>query len=66
LWPARRRTIGPRFRIGVFTASAEETEVLTQRFAWACHGIAPEVLERAARGAFDQRWRRVWGAGAEV
>jgi hypothetical protein len=61
-------------------ASAEEAEMLTQGFAWACHGIAPEVLERvymmlqpevrerlpAARAAFEQRWRRVWGAGAEV
>jgi hemerythrin-like domain-containing protein len=61
-------------------ASAEESEMLTQGFAWACHGIAPEVLERvytilspdisarlpAARAAFEQRWRRVWGAGAEV
>ena len=40
--------------------------MLTQGFAWACHGIAPEVLERAARAAFERRWRRVWGAGAEV
>ena len=61
-------------------ASAEETEMLTNGFAWACHGIAPEVLERvytmlqpevrarlpAARAAFEQRWRRVWGDGAEV
>jgi hypothetical protein len=61
-------------------ASAAETEMLTQGFAWACHGIAPEVLEEvytmlqpevrarlpAARAAFEQRWRRVWGAGAEV
>jgi len=61
-------------------ASAEEAEMLVQGFAWACHGIAPEVLERvyamlspeisarlpAARAAFEQRWRRVWGAGAEV
>jgi hemerythrin-like domain-containing protein len=61
-------------------ASAEEAEMLTQGFAWACHGIAPEVLERvytmlspdvsarlaAARAAFEQRWRRVWGAGVEV
>jgi hypothetical protein len=61
-------------------ASAEEAEMLTQGFAWACHGIAPEVLEQvykmlqpevraglpAARAAFEQRWRRVWGAGAEV
>jgi hypothetical protein len=61
-------------------ASEAEAEMLTQGFAWACHGIAPEVLERvyamlppdisarlpAARAAFEQRWRRVWGAGAEV
>lgn len=59
-------------------AGAEETEMLTQGFAWACHGIAPKVLERvytmlqpevrerlpAARAAFEQRWRRVWGAAA--
>jgi hypothetical protein len=61
-------------------ASAEEAEMLTQGFAWACHGIAPEVLRQvytmlspdvsarlpAARAAFEQRWRRVWGPGAEV
>ncbi len=61
-------------------ASADEREMLTQGFAWACHGIAPEVLERvyamlspeisarlpAARAAFARRWRRVWGADAEV
>ena len=61
-------------------ATAEEAELLTQGFAWACHGIAPEVLERvyemlspevsarlpAARAAFEQRWRRVWGAGVAV
>ena len=61
-------------------ASAEEADMLTQGFAWACHGIAPEVLERvytmlspevsarlpAARATFEQRWRRVWGGGAEV
>jgi Hemerythrin HHE cation binding domain len=61
-------------------ASAEEIEILAHGFAWACHGIAPEVLERvcamlspdvsarlpAARAAFEQRWRRVWGTGAEV
>jgi hypothetical protein len=54
--------------------------MLTQGFAWACHGVAPEVLERvytmlspevsarlpAARATFEQRWRRVWGGGAEV
>jgi Hemerythrin HHE cation binding domain len=61
-------------------ASKEEAEMLTQGFAWACHGIAPEVLQRvytmlspevsarlpAARAAFEQRWRRVWGADAQV
>jgi hypothetical protein len=61
-------------------ASAEEAEIMTNGFAWACHGIAPEVVERvytmlspevsgrlpAARAVFEQRWRRVWGAGAEV
>ncbi|HEY4393438.1 MAG TPA: hemerythrin domain-containing protein [Polyangia bacterium] len=61
-------------------AGEAEAEMLTQGFAWACHGIAPEVLERvytmlqpevrarlpAARAAFEQRWRRVWGPGAEV
>jgi len=61
-------------------ASAEETEMLTHGFAWACHGIAPEVLGRvytmlspdvsarlpAARAAFEERWRRVWGAGVAV
>lgn len=61
-------------------ASAEEAGMLTEGFAWACHGIAPEVLERvytmlspeisarlpAARAAFERRWRRVWGAGAGV
>jgi hemerythrin-like domain-containing protein len=56
-------------------SSAEEAEMYAQGFAWASHGIAPEVLERvnrllpavltsrlpAARAAFEQRWRRVWG-----
>lgn len=57
-------------------SSTEEAEMYAQGFAWASHGIAPEVLERvntmlpavltlrlpAARAAFEQRWRRVWGA----
>jgi len=61
-------------------ASAEEAEILAQGFAWACHGIAPEVLRQvytmlsadlsarlpAARAAFEARWLRVWGPGAEV
>lgn len=61
-------------------ASAEEAELLTKGFAWACHGIAPEVLQEvyamlspeisarlpAARAAFEQRWLRVWGPAAEA
>jgi hypothetical protein len=57
-------------------SSTEEVEMYAQGFAWASHGIAPEVLQRvntllpavvtsrlpAARAAFEQRWRRVWGA----
>jgi hypothetical protein len=63
--------------------TAEEAEMFAQGFAWASHGIAPEVLRRVyemlpatvtsrlptARAAFEQRWRRVWGAvevGASV
>ncbi|HEY8924738.1 MAG TPA: hemerythrin domain-containing protein [Polyangia bacterium] len=61
----------------------EEAEMFAQGFAWASHGIAPQVLERvyamlppivtsrlpAARSAFEERWRRVWGqieAGASL
>jgi hypothetical protein len=56
-------------------SSPQEAEMLTQGFAWACHGVAPEVLEKmfamlpavvvsrlpAARTAFEQRWVKVWG-----
>jgi hemerythrin-like domain-containing protein len=56
-------------------ANAEEAEMYAQGFAWASHGIAPEVLDKvyamlpeilmsrlpAARAAFEARWRRVWG-----
>jgi hypothetical protein len=56
-------------------STPEEVEMYAQGFAWASHGIAPEVLERvyamlpailtsrlpAARAAFEQRWQRVWG-----
>ena len=59
--------------------SDAEAAMIAGGFAWASHGIAPDVLERvyamlpaslasrlpAARAAFDQRWRRLWGA-AEV
>src|SRR5207237_10543699 len=55
--------------------TAEEADMFAQGFAWASHGIAPEVLQRvyamlppivtsrlpAARSAFEERWRRVWG-----
>ena len=56
-------------------SSPEEAELYVQGFAWASHGIAPHVLKQvyamlpeslsarlpAARAAFEQRWRRVWG-----
>src|SRR5204862_3506724 len=56
-------------------ATPEEAELYAQGFAWASHGIAPEVLRQvyamlptiltarlpAARAAFEQRWNRVWG-----
>ena len=59
--------------------SDAEAAMFAAGFAWASHGIAPDVLERvyamlpasvasqlpAARAAFEQRWRRAWGA-AEV
>ncbi len=52
-----------------------EAEMYAKGFSWAMHGIAPDVLEQvqkmlpealvtrlpAARAAFDQRCRRVWG-----
>jgi hemerythrin-like domain-containing protein len=59
-------------------ASDEEAAMFAEGFAWASHGIAPDVLERvykalptsvssrlpAARATFEQRWRRAWGAAA--
>ncbi len=56
-------------------ATPEEAEMYAQGFAWASHGIAPAVLAQvdamlpavvtsrlpAARAAFEQRWRAVWG-----
>ena len=53
----------------------EEADMFAQGFAWASHGIAPQVLQQvyamlppivtsrlpAARSAFEERWRRVWG-----
>jgi hemerythrin-like domain-containing protein len=56
-------------------ANAEEEALYADGFAWSAHGIAPEVLEKvfgmlpeglharlpAARAAFEERWRRVWG-----
>jgi hypothetical protein len=59
-------------------AMEAEAEMYAQGFAWACEGIADEVLARlydilpstlvsrlpAARAAFDERSRRVWGSTA--
>ena len=59
-------------------ASDAEEEMYASGFAWSCHGIAPEVIERvyamlpeglvarlpAARAAFQQRRDRVWGPTA--
>lgn len=56
-------------------ANDAEAEMYAQGFAWACHGIAPRVLEQvnamlqpgvaarlpAARATFEARWHRVWG-----
>jgi len=56
-------------------STSEEGEMYAHGFAWASHGIAPEVLKQvyamlpeivtarlpAARAAFEQRWQRVWG-----
>jgi hypothetical protein len=56
-------------------ATDAEADVYAQGFAWASDGVASEVLERlyaalpdiltsrlpAARAAFDERRRRVWG-----
>jgi hypothetical protein len=57
-------------------ATDAEADMYAQGFAWACDGIAPEVLERlyamlpegltsrltAARAAFEARCLRVWGS----
>jgi Hemerythrin HHE cation binding domain len=59
-------------------ASPEEIELFAQGFAWASHGIAPEVLEKvyamlppelsarlpAARTAFEQKRDHIWGRSA--
>ncbi len=59
-------------------ASPEEIELFAQGFAWASHGIAPEVLEKvyamlppelsarlpAARAVFQQKHDSVWGRSA--
>jgi hypothetical protein len=56
-------------------ADDAEAALYADGFAWSSHGIAPEVLDRvnemlqpsltsrlpAARVAFAERWRRVWG-----
>jgi hypothetical protein len=53
----------------------EEAEMFAEGFAWASHGIAPQVLQQVyamlppivtsrlpgARSAFEKRWLRVWG-----
>jgi hypothetical protein len=55
-----------------------ELDLFAQGFAWSCDGVAEEVLERlfvmlppaltaklpAARAAFGERARRVWGAAS--
>jgi hypothetical protein len=57
-------------------ATEAEAELYAQGFAWALHGIAPEVVDRAyvmlpevltsrlsaARGAFARHCEEVWGA----
>jgi len=54
----------------------EEADLYAQGFAWASHGISPQVLQQVyamlpsivtsrladARSAFEERWQRVWGA----
>jgi hypothetical protein len=61
-----------------FAMPVEEAhgDLFAQGFAWASHGIAPDVLERAyatvpsivtsripaARAAFQARFERVWGS----
>jgi hypothetical protein len=56
-------------------ANDAEEQMYAQGFAWACHGVAAEVLERvfvmlpgslnaripAARAAYEKRCERVWG-----
>src|SRR6185436_17387633 len=57
-------------------ANAEEEAMYADGFAWSSRGIAPEVLAKvdemlpeglrarlpAARAAFEERWKRVWGS----
>jgi len=57
-------------------ATEEELALYAEGFAWSCHGVAPEVVERlndilpaalverlpAARAAFAARYQRVWGS----
>jgi iron-sulfur cluster repair protein YtfE (RIC family) len=57
-------------------ANAEEEAMYADGFAWSSRGIAPEVLTKvdemlpeglrarlpAARAAFEERWKRVWGS----
>jgi hemerythrin-like domain-containing protein len=56
--------------------SAAELEMYAQGFAWACHGIAPDIVDQlfamlpkellaklpAARAAFAQRCEQAWGS----
>ncbi len=56
-------------------ASEQEADLHAQGFAWSCHGIAPDVLEKvyamlpeilrsrlpAARAVYARRCERVWG-----
>ena len=56
-------------------ATDAEVEMMVEGFAWSSNGIATDVLERvhvmlpevvisklpAARAAFEERYRRVWG-----
>jgi hypothetical protein len=59
-------------------ATDAEADMYAGGFAWACHGVAQEVLDRlfemlppsltarlpAARAAFAARWRDAWGDSA--
>jgi hypothetical protein len=59
-------------------ATDADAELYAAGFAWACHGIAPEVIDRlfemlppaltsrlpAARATFGARWEASWGPGA--